>query len=142
MGNERTTRTAKLTTVSDTLSATKSVTSVYSTFEDSGISVTFTTVSSDEEILLSYAGSGAPAASVASTIYIAYEVDGGSDVEVNNTSGANAGYAYNVGFVVPVTGLTAGSHTIKLRVAKDGGTTWNLLKGSGSMGKLTALRWA
>lgn len=67
-------------------------------------------------------------------MYLGYSIDGGADqtcVVISPTS-VSLGLGYNASFSRLITGLSAGSHTIKLRMRVGTATTtsWSLLYGS------------
>jgi hypothetical protein len=107
------------------LSSAKSITSSHPTYEDTGIDVTFTTIA-DEEVTYSFVGSALKDAAGAGGFYLAYKLDSDADVPVLLQSEDGNNHRSNISFTLPITIATAGSHTIKLRAARDAGGTWTL----------------
>lgn len=103
----------------DTISADKAVTSSHPTFEDSGHSVTFT-ASSNENVILSYAGSAFNGSGSPATLVFAYKLDSDSDVQWGLARMDNS-WNIDLNPSLVLSGLSSGEHTIKFRVATDAG---------------------
>ena len=132
----------KPTLVSKALAADVTVTS--SAYADiMNVVVTITDTSS--VVLLTFTGMIDPTSSTnpCSTI-LAYKVDSGSDVPVNKMAAGLLGTDGDGAFAFPVTGLSAGSHTIALRasaVDNAHGFLFNGTDGNGPVCRWQAMIW-
>lgn len=111
-----------LVVTSDTLVADFTVSSADPTYADTGLDVTFTALAS-EAVVLHLKGEAQPSGT--GYLYLAYQVDSGPNVPIAVLSGDSSGFSTNIAVSVPITGLSAGSHTIKIRAFR-GTVNWTL----------------
>lgn len=131
MGNFRTHVSPKMGLTTSALGSTKAITSAHTTYEDTGMEVTITT-KTNEVFLLGFVGMcNQSGGSTTNSFYLAYEIDAGSDIPISATSSTNQ-RARSISFTVPISGLSAGSHTIKLKAARDSTQDWQINKGTSS----------
>lgn len=111
------------------LTTIKSVTSSFPTHEDSGLAVTFDANTGDIVLFIINSVIG-KVANTPGGFYSAYQIDGGSDnalplqASFQTTSASQKWLHYSLTQPIPIT--TDGTHTIKWRVAVDGGGTWDI----------------